>query len=85
MNKYHIDDKIMIRLNSENVCRNSGDHLLLPHIQSKNLKILTQPELQLHLLFYLCVRKLGPSHSKGRIKTENVQGQSPEEETVLGG
>jgi len=84
MNKYHIDDKIMTRLNSENVCRNSGDHLLLSHIHSKNLRTLTHTELQLHLLFYLCAGKLGLSHSKGRIKIENVQGQSPEEETVLG-
>jgi hypothetical protein len=42
MNKIHIDDKIMIRLNSENVCHNSGDHLLPSHIQPKNLKTLKE-------------------------------------------
>jgi hypothetical protein len=42
MNKNHIDDKIMARLNSENVCQNSGNQLLPSHIQSKNLKILKE-------------------------------------------
>jgi hypothetical protein len=38
MNKNHIDDKIMTRLNSENVCQNSGNHLLPSHIQSRKPK-----------------------------------------------
>jgi hypothetical protein len=42
MNKNHMDDKIMTRLNSENVCQNSGDHLPPSPIQSKNLKTLKE-------------------------------------------
>ena len=38
MNKNHTDDKIMTRLNSENVCQNSGNHLLPSHIQSRKPK-----------------------------------------------
>jgi len=34
---------------------------------------------------FICMSKLCISHSKGRIKLENIQGQSPEEETVLRG
>jgi len=35
-NKNHTDDKITTRLNSENGCQNSGNHLLPSYIQSKN-------------------------------------------------
>lgn len=85
MSKNHIDDKIMTRLNSENVCQNSGNHLLPSHIQSKNLKTLKETHRITITPAVLFVCENLVCHSKGRIKLENVQGQSPEEETAPGG
>jgi hypothetical protein len=42
MNKNHTDDKIMTRLNSENLCHNSGDYLPPSQTQPKNPKTLKE-------------------------------------------
>jgi hypothetical protein len=67
-----------------NACQNSGDYLLPSHIQSKKLDSEKDTRNYNFTCCYMAV-KLGVSHSKGRTHLENVRGQNPEKERLLGG
>jgi hypothetical protein len=83
MNQNYIHNKIMTRLNAKILAK---IQVIIYYIQlKKNYRHWKRHlELQFHLLLPNDM-KLGLSYSKGRTQLENIWGQTPEKERVLGG